>query len=58
MGGLWLQEVNVAAGEKRNKDHLKVIRKFIQNDSVDYLHAAQFLQIMLATAGNTSPVEV
>ena len=57
VGALWLQEVNAAKGEKRATNQLKVLKKFILYHSLEFLHVTQLLQIMIATAANTSPVE-
>ena len=49
-------EVNKAKG-KRAVDQLSVWQQFVKEHSTEFLNMCQLIQIMIATAANTSPLE-
>ena len=54
---LWLTEFNSSCKEKRKPNQLAVLKQMLEQNSVQYRHFSQFIQILLCTAQNTSPVE-
>ena len=57
VGSLWLKERNLATHEKRPRNQLKVWKEFISLNSLQYPDFCQLIQINIATASNTSPLE-
>ena len=56
VGKLWMIEVNKVKG-KRAVDQLSVWQQFVKEHSTEFLNMRQLIQIMVATAANTSPSE-
>ena len=54
---LWLTEFNSSRKEKRKPNQLAVLKQMLEQNSVQYPHFSQFIQILLCTPPNTSPVE-
>ena len=54
---LYLTEVNQAKLAKRELNHLNVWRTFLQNHYMEFLGVGLLIQILIATAWNTSPLE-
>ena len=54
---LYLTQVNQAKLAKREVNHLNVWRTFLQNHYMEFPVVGQLIQILIATAGNTSPLE-
>ena len=54
---LWLQEINSSNASKKERSLLNVWKRFLDNHSMEYPNVCQLVQIMIATAGNTSPLE-
>ena len=57
LGHLWLAELNACRNDQQTPSQLSVIKKMLDQSSVQYPNVCQFLQIMLCTPPNTSPVE-
>ena len=57
INGLFMRESNSAKHEKRSLDQGKVWRKFINCHYIEFPHVSQLIQILLASSGNTSPLE-
>ena len=56
VGKLWMIEVNRAKG-KRAVDQLPVWQQFVKEYSTEFPNVCQLIQIMVATAANTSPLQ-
>ena len=56
VGKLWMIEVNKAKG-KQAVDQLSVWQQFVKEHSTEFPNMCQLIQIMVATAANTSPLE-
>ena len=57
VGQLWLKEVNAAKFEKRPKNQLNVWKQVLSLHSLQFPLFCQLVQINIATAPNTSPLE-
>ena len=57
INGLYMKEVNFARLNKTNPDQEKVWQQFINCHFIEYPNVCTFIQIMLVSAGNTSPLE-
>ena len=57
VNSLWLQEINSAKGRNRQKKQLNVWKRFLDSRALEFPNACQLIQIMISTAGNTSPLE-
>uniref|UniRef100_A0A7M5WZ30 Uncharacterized protein n=1 Tax=Clytia hemisphaerica TaxID=252671 RepID=A0A7M5WZ30_9CNID len=57
LGGIWLAGVNTARFKKQQPDQLKAVKSFLENHILEFQNTSKFLQLMLCTAANTSPVE-
>ena len=56
VGKLWMIEVNRVKG-KRAVYQLSVWKQFVKEHSTEFPNMCQLIQIMVATAANTSPLE-
>ena len=56
VGKLWMIEINKAKG-KRAVDQLSVWQQFVKQHSTEFPNMYQLIQIMVATAANSSPLE-
>ena len=54
---LLLTEFNGSREEKRKPKQLAVLKQMLEQNNVQYPHLSQFIQILLCTPPNTSPVE-
>ena len=54
---LYLTEFHSSRKEKRKPNQLAVLKQMLEQNSVQYPHVSQFIQILLCTPPNTSPVE-
>ena len=54
---LWLTEFNSSRKEKRKPNQLAVLKQMLEQNSVQYPHFSHFIQILLCTLSNTSPVK-
>ena len=54
---LRLTEFNSSRKEKRKPNQLAVLKQTLEQNSVQYSHFSHFIQILLCTLPNTSPVE-
>ena len=57
VNGLYIEEVNLARMQKRTIKQLNVWQKFLTGHYMEFPAFSQLVQILLTTAGNTSPVE-
>ena len=57
VNNLYIAEVNQARIEKRKISQLNVWKNFLTSHYMEFPGVGQLVQIMLATAGNTSPLE-
>ena len=57
IGKLWMVEVNKGTKGKRPLDQLSVWQQFVKEHSNEFPNMCQLIQIMVATAANTSPLE-
>ena len=57
VNGLYMVEINQARMQKREVSQLTVWQNFLSTHYIEYPGMGQLVQIMLATAGNTSPLE-
>ena len=54
---LWLTEFNSSCRKKRKPNQLAVLKQILEQNSAQYPHFSQFIQILLCTPLNTSHVE-
>ena len=57
VNGLFMRESNSARQEKRCINQIKVWHNFLNFHFIEFPEVSQLIQIMLASAGNTSPLE-
>ena len=57
VNGLYISEINQSRMQKREPKQLKVWQAFLSAHYLEFPAFGQLIQILLATAGNTSPLE-